>query len=172
MTTAEIPRAVRVVRANEAAGDTIDTVSLDYAARLLRRKRLVADAGTEFLVDLVETTSVSAGDCFDIGNNRIIRIEAAPEDLIEIKGDLPRLAWHIGNRHTPCQVAGDCLLIQNDHVLAGMLAGLGAHLRAVRAPFSPEGGAYGHGRTFPHSHGHDHPSGVHVHADEPGDGDG
>jgi urease accessory protein len=31
-----------------------------------------------------------------------------------------------------------------------MLAKLGARVRPVMAPFSPEGGAYGHGRT----HGH------------------
>ena len=33
-----------------------------------------------------------------------------------------------------------------------MLEGLGASVEHVTAPFTPEGGAYGHGRT----HGHEH----------------
>jgi len=43
-------------------------------------------------------------------------------------------------------------LIQADHVLRDMLQKLGATLREVEAPFTPEGGAYGHGRTHGHSH--------------------
>ena len=70
--------------------------------------------------------------------------------------DLPRLAWHIGNRHTPCQVDGDRLLIQNDPVIRHMLGQLGATVTEVTEPFTPEGGAYGHGRTMGHDHGHDH----------------
>ena len=34
-----------------------------------------------------------------------------------------------------------------------MLARLGAPARDVEAPFRPEGGAYGHGRTHGHHHG-------------------
>jgi urease accessory protein len=34
-----------------------------------------------------------------------------------------------------------------------MLSRLGATVRPVMAPFSPEGGAYGHGRTHGHHHG-------------------
>ena len=34
-----------------------------------------------------------------------------------------------------------------------MLRHLGAELRPVEAPFRPEGGAYGHGRTHGHHHG-------------------
>ena len=44
-------------------------------------------------------------------------------------------------------------LIRRDHVLEKMLAGLGAALTLTTAPFKPEGGAYGHGRTMGHDHG-------------------
>ena len=78
---------------------------------------------------------------------------AAEEDLLEITGpDLVRLAWHIGNRHMPCQIEADRLLIQRDHVIRDMLNHLGATLREVSEPFTPEGGAYGHGRTHAHAH--------------------
>ena len=67
--------------------------------------------------------------------------------------DLHRLAWHIGNRHTPCQIEPTRLLIRRDHVLEAMLAQLGAKVAYVTEAFKPEGGAYGTGRTMGHSHG-------------------
>ena len=69
------------------------------------------------------------------------------------------LAWHIGNRHTPCQIEEGSLLIQNDPVIRHMLETLGATLEEVEAPFTPEGGAYGHGRT----HSHEHEASAHAH---------
>lgn len=159
--SADLPRAHRVCRA-PLNGATGDSVVLDYGARLLRRKRLRTAAGMDFLADLDEAVSLGHGDAFELDDGRLIRVAAAEEALLEITGDLPRLAWHIGNRHTPCQIEPARLLIQRDHVLARMLDGLGAAVREVREPFTPEGGAYGHGRTMGHSHGpgeahsHDH----------------
>jgi urease accessory protein len=87
---------------------------------------------------------------------RLIEVAAADEALVEVRGDLARLAWHIGNRHTPCQIDADRLVIRQDHVLEAMLAGLGAALDRVTGPFLPEGGAYGLGRPMGHDHGHVH----------------
>jgi urease accessory protein len=137
---------------------------LDYEGRFLRRKRLVAASGRAVMVDLPETVSLDEGDALEADGGALIEIVAAPEPLLRVTGDLPRLAWHIGNRHTPCQVAGDHLLIRDDHVLADMLARLGAEVTPVTAPFVPEGGAYGHGRTHGHSHGpSDHGPSDHAH---------
>ena len=146
-----------------------DTVALTYDARLLRRKRLVSDGGRAFLVDLPETRSVDEGEAFDLGDGTRIGVVAAPEDLVAVTGDnLNRLAWHIGNRHTPCQIEASRLLIARDHVLEAMLAQLGATTAIVVEPFRPEGGAYGHGRTFGHSHGgeghHEHHHHDHDHS--------
>ncbi|MEM9975275.1 MAG: urease accessory protein UreE [Pseudomonadota bacterium] len=149
---APLPRATAIARNTTGA----ETVSLDYEARLLRRKRLETASGTAFLVDLAESVSMDAGDSFVLEDGRYIEVLAADEALIEVTGDLPRLAWHIGNRHTPCRIEANRLLIRDDHVLAAMLRQLGAETQAVHGPFSPEGGAYGHGRTMGHSHVHDH----------------
>ena len=139
-------------------GDSLDTVTLDYEARFLRRKRLVSDGGEAFLVELAETRSLNQGEGFRLDDGRIIMVKAAPEPLLAVRHDnLPRIAWHVGNRHTPCQVADDHILIREDRVLQAMLEGLGARVTKVTAPFMPEGGAYGHGRTHGHEHGgHDH----------------
>lgn len=131
-----------------------DTLRLDYDARLVRRKRLVTEGGRAILLDLPKLTDLShwAGLALDDGTE--IALEPAPEPVLVVRGDLPRLAWHVGNRHTPCQFDGDALVIRDDHVLRAMLEGLGAEVFAEMRPFHPEGGAYGHGRTMGHDHSH------------------
>ncbi|NKX45864.1 urease accessory protein UreE [Roseicyclus persicicus] len=154
----DIGTAGRVRRAGHWQGPAADRLVLDYEGRFLRRKRLTLASGAAVLVDLPETVSLAAGDALETAEGALIEIAAAPEPLLRVTGDLTRLAWHIGNRHTPCQIAADHLLIRADHVLADMLAHLGATVAPVTAPFTPEGGAYGHGRTHGHDHGpgHDH----------------
>ena len=107
----------------------------------------------KFLVDLEHTESLNHGDAFQLADGSLIEVQAATEALLEVTGkDLVRLAWHIGNRHTPCQIEEGRLLIQHDHVIRDMLGKIGATVREVEEPFTPEGGAYGHGRTHSHAH--------------------
>jgi len=130
-----------------------DTVTLDYEARFIRRKKLTSDRGEAFLVELAETRSVNDGEGFQLDDGRVIAIRAASESLLAVRHEnLPRIAWHIGNRHTPCQICGDHLLIRDDSVLQAMLERLGATVSPLTAPFRPEGGAFGHGRTHGHQH--------------------
>jgi len=130
------------------------TMSRDYEGRFLRRKRLETDEGLPFVIDLKQTTSLDPGDALELGDGRLIEVIAAPEPLLQVTGpDLARLAWHIGNRHTPCRIEADRLLIRDDPVIGHMLEHLGARLDKVTEPFTPEGGAYGHGRTLSHEHG-------------------
>ncbi|PRX37823.1 urease accessory protein [Meinhardsimonia xiamenensis] len=143
--------AYRLRRAGEWSG-AADVVELGYEERFLRRRRLMTRGGEAILVDLPQTVSLEHGDALELADGRLVEVIAAVEPLIEVRGDLPRLAWHVGNRHTPCQIEADRLLVRRDHVIAEMLRGLGAVLREVEAPFTPEGGAYGHGRTHGHSH--------------------
>ena len=89
-----------------------DTITLDYEGRFLRRKRLISDNGEAFLVELPEVQSVSATDGFVLDDGRIIAIHPKPEPIMKITcTNLARVAWHIGNRHTPCQIQTDHLLI-------------------------------------------------------------
>lgn len=133
---------------------------LDYTERFLRRKRLTTATGEAFVVDLAQTTSLDEGDALELDSGALVEIKAGKEALYKVSGpDLVRLAWHVGNRHTPCQIAPDHLLIQADPVIGHMLEHLGATVAPVTAPFTPEGGAYGHGRTHSHEHvatAHDH----------------
>lgn len=142
--------------AGDWSGAAADRIALDYEGRFVRRKRLLTASGGAVLLDLAQVHSLDHGDGLALADGRVIEIVAAPEPLLKITGDLVRLAWHIGNRHTPCQVMDDHLLIRDDHVLKAMLEQLGAGVVRVEAPFRPEGGAYGHGRTMGHDHAHDH----------------
>ncbi|MEM6905905.1 MAG: urease accessory protein UreE, partial [Pseudomonadota bacterium] len=133
-----------------------ETVTLDYEARYFRRRMVTTDGGREVLVDLAEAQAFADGDQVTAADGTALTIRAAAEPWVEVRGPaLARLAWHIGNRHTPCEVREGCLLIQRNHVLEEMLIGLGARVTPVEAPFQPEGGAYGHGRTHAHSHATD-----------------
>ena len=139
--------------------NAVDSCFLSYEERYLRRKVLKTVKGASRLVDLAHATSLDHGDAFALADGQVIEVVAAPETLLEITGDLVQLAWHIGNRHTPCQIESERLLIQNDNVISQMLEHLGANITRINAPFTPEGGAYGHGRTQSHEDGrtaHEH----------------
>ncbi|MGR3541716.1 MAG: urease accessory protein UreE [Hasllibacter sp.] len=151
--TAPLPRAPALA----GPGSADDVVALDYEARMLRRRRLQGRGGLTFLADLPETVSLAPGDRFALDDGRHVAVEAAPEPLMAATGEgLARLAWHVGNRHTPCRIEEDRLILRRDPVLADMLRRLGATVTDLDGPFEPEGGAYGMGRTLPHEHGHPH----------------
>jgi urease accessory protein len=128
---------------------------LSYDERFLRRKVIETVHDETVLIDLEHTTSLGHGDALVLEDGRLIEVIAAEEPLLAITGEnLVQLAWHIGNRHTPCQIEDTRLLIQQDKVIGHMLEHLGAKVTEVSEPFTPEGGAYGHGRTHSHDHGH------------------
>src|SRR6056297_131379 len=152
--------AYTVLRKGTWSGPAEGQCILDYDQRFLRRKALFTEAGRAFVVNLTQTVSLDEGDAFELEDGTRVAVVAAREPLLEVRGpDLVRLAWHIGNRHMPCQIKTDRLLIQRDPVIRHMLEQLGAELAEVEAAFTPEGGAYGHGRT----HSHDHGATAHAH---------
>lgn len=131
----------------------VGTIEPDYDARFLRRKVLELTDGRLVLVDLPATTLLNHDDVLVLENGDEITVLATCEPLLEVTApDLARIAWHIGNRHTPCQIETTRLVIQHDHVIRDMLDKIGATTREITEPFTPEGGAYGHGRTHSHAH--------------------
>ncbi len=161
-----------------------DTVVLDFDDRHRRRMAMTGTRGVEFLLDLENAVALRGGDALVLEDGRLIEVVAAPEPLAEIRGTDPqhlvRIAWHLGNRHLPTQIAGKGLRIRRDHVIEAMVKGLGARVIEIEAPFDPEGGAYasghahaeasGHGHTghdhSSHDHGHHHHGDDHDHASD------
>lgn len=145
-------RAYEVTHSHEAP---LDTVTLAYDDRYRRRIALKGDGGTDFLLDLAEACELRAGDRLALEGGGTIEVRAADEALMvamPAPGQLARVAWHVGNRHLPCEIKEDRLVLRYDHVIAGMLEQLGCEVARMVGPFTPEGGAYGHGRTHSHEH--------------------
>ena len=130
-----------------------DTITLTYDQRFIRRKKLVSDNNFGFLVNLSETVSLKKNAGFLLDNGSIILIKSAEEELLEItSNNLMKITWHIGNRHIPCQIENERLLIQVDKVIENLIIKLGGNVKKVKEEFNPEGGAYGLGRTHGHKH--------------------
>ena len=136
-------------------------VTLTRDERYRRRIVMTTDCGFQFLLDLPEATYLADGSGLLLETGDVVRVRAAAEPLLEIRAGnaalLMRLAWHIGNRHTPAEITADALYIQPDHVLADMVRGLGGTVAEVTRPFEPEGGAYGGQGAL--SSGHHHANG-------------
>ena len=157
-------RATRIVRKPAVKHDqVVDQVTLDHEGRHKRRIVLQGDQGTGFLLDLDKATVLNDGDALKLEDGGLVIVKSAPESLLEIKADNPlrllKMAWHIGNRHTPAEITPEAIYIQDDHVLAEMVRGQGCQVHHVTRPFQPEAGAYDHSG---HDHGkHDHAGHAH-----------
>jgi urease accessory protein len=145
--------------------DTAETINgelvLPYELREKSRLRVQLTSGEEAAVFTVRGTVLRNGDLLKGDDGRVVRIVAAKEATYRVDcatpRDLLRCAFHLGNRHTQAQVAGEAdaafLRIRKDTVLKDMLEGLGASVTEEQAPFEPEAGAYGGGH---HHHGDEH----------------
>jgi urease accessory protein len=175
-------RATQIKPQHRWSESPADTVVLDFDDRHRRRMAMAGTRGLEFLLDLENAVALRGGDALVLEDGRLVEVVAAPEPLLEIRGQDPphliRVAWHLGNRHLPTQITGKALRIRRDHVIEAMVRGLGARVIEIEAPFDPEGGAYagdGHAHethaheTHSHHHhdercGHDHDRHGHSHA--------
>ena len=128
----------------ESAG----SVTLAFDDRFRRRIQLNDDSGEAFLLDLARAVVLNDGDALELDDGTLLTVRAAEEDLAEVRCPTPealaRIAWHLGNRHLPVQIAGDAVRLRWDHVIADMLVGMGAEVVRLRAGFTPESGAYAH----------------------------
>jgi urease accessory protein len=131
------------------------TLTLPFDDRCKSRLAATLDNGEEVALVLPRGTVLRDGDMLVADDGGLVRVIAAPQDVLVVHAHDPitltRAAYHLGNRHTPVEVAAGQLKLEADPVLEDMLKRLGAHVDHATAPFQPETGAYGGG----HKHGHD-----------------
>src|SRR3989338_2246087 len=141
-------------------------VQLDWDVRQKSRFDAVDSQGRTLGVFLPRGAVVRGGDVLVAEDGSMIRVEAAPQNVLVItpcsehgsQFDLTRAAYHLGNRHVQIELQADHLKIEPDHVLADMLRAMHLIVTEQNLPFEPEGGAYaaGHGGGHHHHGGHDH----------------
>ena len=163
-------RAIEVHRKGHWPADfAAGTATLAFDDRHRRRIRLADDAGEPFLLDLPETAALVDGDGLKLDDGAWLHVRAAAEDVCDVAcnsaDELTRIAWHLGNRHLPVEITHGGLRLRYDHVIVDMLTALGARVARVKAPFSPEAGAYPRGAHDHHHRGDDDDHHAHVHTD-------
>jgi len=144
-------RATSFRRAESMGDEPFAIVVLDADERHIRRKRITLSHGEDILIDFEKPVRLEQGDRLVLEDGRVAKVVAAEEDLMEVTArdarHLVELAWHIGNRHLPAQIGDSRILLRRDRIIRAMLEQLGAEVRDVTEPFTPEHGAY---------HSHDH----------------
>ena len=153
-------RVTRIEKKGAWDGTGDDRIVLDYDYRHRRRIALKTESGEDIFLNFAQVPDLQDGDGLLLSNGKTVNVVAAGEMLMEITcadpQHLARISWHLGNRHLPTEIAGSVLRIRTDHVIGEMAEGLGATVRAVVAPFNPEGGAYATTAAHGHLHAHDH----------------
>jgi urease accessory protein len=139
-------------------------VELGWDERSKSRLEATDSAGRRLGIFLPRGSVMRGGDVLVAEDGSLVRVVAAPQPVLVVQAckthgtplDLLRAAYHLGNRHVQVDLRADRLLLEPDHVLAGMLRGNHLIVTEAQAAFEPEGGAYasaGHGHAH---HGHDH----------------
>jgi urease accessory protein len=150
-------RIERYANREVSAAELRDLPRLVLPFDLRRKSRLRTSLanGTETALFLPRGSVLRDGDILEAEDGSLIKVESAREHILFVTAETPyalmRVAYHLGNRHTPVELGESFLKLESDPVLLEMLVQLGATVRKEYSPFHPEGGAYGGG----HRHGHE-----------------
>jgi len=148
--------------------DVKGQLRLPFEQRQKSRLKTKLVSGEEVALLLPRGEILRGGDLVTASDGRVIEVVSETEKLLHVEAEsLPKVAYHLGNRHVPVQVGEGFLRIAEDHVLEEMLKKMGVKVSRVEAPFEPEAGAYagghhehdemGHGgKIHEHHHDHDH----------------
>jgi urease accessory protein len=147
------------LRPNDAYGVEVrGELRLPFERRQKSRQRAVLASGEEVAIALPRGQVLRGGDWVVASDGRVIEVVAEIEQVLHVECATPealaRAAYHLGNRHVPVQVGDGWLRLGADHVLEGMLEGLGARVTAMEAPFEPEAGAYAAHHRHDNESGH------------------
>jgi urease accessory protein len=145
------------------------TVELDWDIRSKSRFDAIDSTGRHLGIFLPRGQVLRGGDVLVAEDGSLVRVIAAPQPVLRVTTcaahgtplDLPRAAYHLGNRHVALEVQAAFLQLEPDPVLAEMLRAMHLIVTELNAPFEPESGAYGRetaaaGADHDHDHGHGH----------------
>ena len=140
------------------------SVELDWDLRQKSRLDATDSSGRRLAIVLARGSVLRGGDVLVAEDGSLLRVVAAPQPVLRVTAcpahggpvDLPRAAYHLGNRHVALEVKADHLQLEPDPVLADMLRAMHLIVHELQAPFEPEGGAYASVHAAHDHHGHAH----------------
>jgi urease accessory protein len=137
------------------------TLSLTADERKKTRHRFIADDGTPVHLNLPRGSTLVHNTVLASPDGELLRVLAKPQPVVLVQAktsfQLMKAAYHLGNRHVPLELAPDCLKLEPDPVLEGMVLQLGdITITPATLPFEPETGAYSGSHSHSHSHAHAH----------------
>jgi urease accessory protein len=137
----------------------VATLSLTADERTKTRHRFVADDGTPVYLNLPRGSTLRSHTLLaSQAGEQLVRVMAKPQPVVLVEAETPlqlmKVAYHLGNRHVPLEIAANALKLEPDQVLEAMvLQWAGVTVTPATLPFEPEAGAY----SRSHSHAHVHP---------------
>src|SRR5690348_12426507 len=102
-----MPRAIRVLKHGEAQGRVIDTLILTSEQRRTQHGDATGAQGTSIQFDFASPVALRTDDMLLLDSGDAVEVVAAPEPLIEARGDIPtlsKIAHALGDRHLPVQI--------------------------------------------------------------------
>ena len=144
--------AIDTTQNNEASFEVL----LTYEERKKSRYKTATVSGQPLGWFLERGHVLVDGDLLLCSDGSRVKVIAAQEAVSEVHTtdslQLTRAAYHLGNRHVPLQIGENFLRYQHDHVLDGMVRGLGLEVTCENKPFHPESGAYRNHLHSQHEH--------------------
>lgn len=138
------------------------TITLDWDQRQRSRLFGLNSKAEEVALFLQRGKVLRGGDVMVSEQGELLNILSAPQPVLKITScsihgsalDLPRAAFHLGNRHIPIEIQRTHLLMEPDPVIQEMLINMGLIVQQCDLPFEPEAGAYEH--SISHHVHHEH----------------
>jgi urease accessory protein len=125
----------------------IDTVSLTWDERQKSRQKLQTTQGQEIALALPTGTRLKAGDLLPTTDGWI-EVHLAPEDVLLIRPqnlwEAAFVAYQIGNRHLPLDVAEDGLKTLYQPVVESYFSQQKIATERAQLPFTPISATSGH----------------------------
>jgi urease accessory protein len=124
----------------QGASPIIDRIALTWEQRQKSRQKLQTAQGQEIALALPTGTRLQAGDLLPTAEGWI-EVQLAPEDILLIR---PRslqetafVAYQIGNRHLPLEIADQSLKTPYEPILETYLRQQSIPLERAQLPFTP-----------------------------------
>ncbi len=129
------------------ASPIIDRLALTWEQRQKSRQKLLTAQGKEIALALPTGTRLHAGDLLPTAEGWI-EVQLAPEDVLLIRPQSLQetvfVAYQIGNRHVPLEIADQGLKTLYEPVLEAYLVQQGIPVERTQLPFTPLSATSGH----------------------------